>query len=251
MKSIGKYLKSVFFSSLYILILFLEVLYCQNLVEENLSTETRELKSADLPLEQIEFNSLSGSWWGIRTALYKSGYQFSFSMKNDFFSTHSHSSKGYCYLNMFTFSSTLDLGKLFGWNNTEFFTEVIGLHGTAPEDKIGALQGISNITSPHQWRLYQFWVEKKLAGNSISVLAGLFDLNSEFDVRSTTALFINPSFGIGPDFSGSGLNGPSIFPSTSIAVRVNYEPNENISLKIGFFDAVPENHNEAYLKNVF
>ncbi|KAF0150313.1 MAG: porin [Ignavibacteria bacterium] len=233
---------------MFVLILFL---YAASLNGQSLVFENSVPDKNDTENEKIEFNSLTGDWWGTRTSLYKSGYQFSFSMKNDFFSSHSAKSRGFDYLNMFTLNSSLDLNELFCWNNADFFAEVIGLHGTAPEDKIGPLQGISNITSPHQWRLYQLWIEKKFAGNSISVLAGLFDLNSEFDVRSTTDLFINPAFGIGPDFSGSGLNGPSIFPSTSMAVRVNYCVNENVSFKIGIFDAVPENYNQEYLKDIF
>jgi carbohydrate-selective porin OprB len=57
--------------------------------------------------------------------------------------------------------------------------------------------------------------EKNLLDNQFSVLAGLYELNSEFYRLQSAGLFLNSSFGIGPEFSQSGLEGPSIFPSTS------------------------------------
>ena len=84
----------------------------------------------------------------------------------------------------------------------------------------------------------------------LSLLFGLYDLNSEFDVQETSGIFINPSHGIGPDFSQSGENGPSIFSTTSIAVRIKYRPTENIYAILGVFDGVPgdpDNQNGTHI----
>lgn len=48
---------------------------------------------------------------------------------------------------------------------------------------------------------------------------GLYDLNSEFDALDDAGLFINSAFGVGTDIGLTGVNGPSIFPVTSLAVR--------------------------------
>ena len=72
-----------------------------------------------------------------------------------------------------------------------------------------------------------------------SVLFGLYDLNSEFDVVNAGGLFINSSHGIGPDFSSSGITGPSIFPLTSLAARLKINPFNGVMLKFAVLDAVP------------
>ncbi len=100
----------------------------------------------------------------------------------------------------------------------------------------------SNIeTGVKAVRLYEAWVEQSLANDKISVLAGLYDLNSEFDSLETSLLFINPAHGIGTDFSQSGANGPSIFPVTSLALRVQVKPSDRLSLRVAILDGVPGN----------
>ena len=47
-----------------------------------------------------------------------------------------------------------------------------------------------------------------LFGNRFSALFGRYDLNSEFYRLQSAGLFLNSSFGIGPEFSLSGQNGP-------------------------------------------
>jgi porin len=52
-------------------------------------------------------------------------------------------------------------------------------------------------------------------------------------------LFLNPSHGIGPDFSQSGLAGPSIFPLTSLGVRGDYKFADEWIIRAAVLDAVP------------
>ena len=70
-----------------------------------------------------------------------------------------------------------------------------------------------------------------------SIKFGLYDLNSEFDAIEAAALFINPSHGIGPDFSQSGRNGPSIFPLTSLALRADYKLDDHWLVRAVILDA--------------
>ena len=88
------------------------------------------------------------------------------------------------------------------------------------DELVGDLQVISNIDASHAWRVFEFWYE--FGEGPWSVRTGLYDLNSEFDVNETGGLFLNSSHGMGPDFSQTGENGPSIFPGfvTGIARRV-------------------------------
>ena len=101
---------------------------------------------------------------------------------------------------------------------------VLNNSGGAPNDLAGTLQGVDNIevARPHL-RLYEFWVEQALPDDRFAVLAGLYDLNSEFYSNEAAGLLIAPPFGIGSELAATGPNGPSIFPSTSLAVRLKFE----------------------------
>ena len=52
-------------------------------------------------------------------------------------------------------------------------------------------------------------------------------------------LFLNSSFGIGPEFSQSGVDGPSIFPRTALGARVAYKPADGVVLRAAVLDGVP------------
>lgn len=95
----------------------------------------------------------------------------------------------------------------------------LGNQGGSPSAHAGDIQRLDNIDAPTSWRIYEAWVQEYLAGDRLSLLAGLYNVNSEFDVVSSADLFLNSSFGIEPAMGQSGLNGPSIFPVTSLAFR--------------------------------
>lgn len=88
-------------------------------------------------------------------------------------------------------------------------------------------------------RLYEAWVEHRLADGRLSLLGGLYDYNSEFDVLEASGLFLNPVHGIGNDIGQTGLNGPSIFPSTSLAFRVAVRPSDALTIRAAVLDGVP------------
>ncbi len=110
------------------------------------------------------------------------------------------------------------------------------------EDLIGDLQVVSNIDTPDAWRLYEAWFETPL-GSGGSVRMGLYDLNSEFDALETASLFLNSSHGIGAEISQSGANGPSIFPVTSLGIRLEWAFSERVLTRLVVLDAVPGNPN--------
>lgn len=98
----------------------------------------------------------------------------------------------------------------------------------------------SNIeTGVEAVRLYEAWIDQTLDGGKLSLRAGLYDLNSEFDALDAARLFVNPAHGIGTDFSQSGANGPSIFPVTSLALRLQYKASASTIVRLAVLDGVP------------
>lgn len=101
---------------------------------------------------------------------------------------------------------------------------------------------VSNIeTGVKAARLYEAWIEQEFADGQLSVLAGLYDFNSEFDALQSSALLINPAHGIGNDIAQSGENGPSIFPVTSLGLRIQAKASDRLTLRIAVLDGVPGN----------
>lgn len=147
---------------------------------------------------------------------------------------HAHTA----YVDNLDLTATLDGESLFGMGGLQFFAYALYNNGHAlSEGHIDTVQGVSNIESVRALRLYEAWAQAAL-GPFASLRAGLYDLNSEFDAIDSAALFINPSHGIGPDFAQSGENGPSIFPSTSLALRLQLELGQ-WQARVAVLDAVP------------
>jgi porin len=125
------------------------------------------------------------------------------------------------YLDNVDVTFDLDGEALFGIEGLKLFGYVLYNNGHVLSDElVGSAQGISNIEATEAVRLYELWSEWQLGSAPGSVRFGLYDLNSEFDAIETAGLFLNPSHGIGVDFSQSGGNGPSIFPTTSLGMRI-------------------------------
>jgi len=61
----------------------------------------------------------------------------------------------------------------------------------------------------------------------------------ELDVLETGGLFLNSAHGIGTEFAQSGEAGPSIFPVTSLALRLQFQPTERLTLRAAVLDATP------------
>src|ERR1700737_4866801 len=134
---------------------------------------------------------------------------------------------------------TVDGASLLGWKDTLFYIDGLWIHGGQPSNFIGDAQGVSNISAPSAIKLYEAWGQKNFLDSQFSALAGLYDLNSEFYRLQSAGLFLNSSFGIGPEFSKSGREGPSIFPNTSAGARFTIKPIKQIVFRTAVLDGVP------------
>ncbi len=143
------------------------------------------------------------------------------------------------YLDNLDLKLHLDGNGLIGWPGSLLFAYVLSNRGENPSRFVGDAQGVSNIAAPNAWRLYELWLQQNLFGGRMSLLAGLYDLNTEFDVLQSAGLLVNSSFGIGPDYAQSGRNGPSIFPVTSLGLRVKVRPKRGYYVEAVVLDGVP------------
>jgi porin len=123
---------------------------------------------------------------------------------------------------------SLALERLIAWRGAHVFGFLLGTHGGAPSDFVGDVQGVSNLEAPPKLRLEEFWLQQNLFESHLSLLVGRYDLNTEFYRVQSAALFVNSSFGIGPEFGQSGVDGPSIFPNTTVGMRIDFKQSPNV-----------------------
>jgi porin len=134
---------------------------------------------------------------------------------------------------------TIGLDRLIDWPGATLYVDGLWIQGGQPSNIVGDAQGVSNISAPSTIQVEEFWLQKNWADLPLSLLVGLYDLNSEFYRLQSAGLFLNSSFGIGPEFSQSGVGGPSIFPNTSIGARFTYKPLPGLVVRAALLDGAP------------
>ncbi len=125
------------------------------------------------------------------------------------------------------------------WNDFTFYVYGLANQGGSISELAGDIQSVSNIETENNWRLFEAWANIPIAPIKSSLLIGLYDMNTEFDVINTGQLFINSSQGIGPELYYSGTHGPSTFPFTTLGARLKINLIPGITLKGAILDAVP------------
>ena len=141
----------------------------------------------------------------------------------------------------------MDGEKLFGIKGNTVSVSVITTNGTTTNGStVGSTQGIDNSeVASNSVRVYEAWMQQNFLDDRLSVLVGLHDLNSEFAATSVSDNFLVPTFQIGQSFAQSGVNGPSVYPTTSLAGRVKYKPTGESYVSVAAFDGVAGDPNRT------
>jgi len=95
---------------------------------------------------------------------------------------------------------------------------VIGNWGGPPSRDVGDLQGTNNVETAAQFKLYELWYQFQLTPHW-DLRTGLMDYNEEAYSLTSAQLFLNGSFGIGPELSQVTL--PN-FPVTAPGARLRW-----------------------------
>jgi porin len=134
---------------------------------------------------------------------------------------------------------TLHLHRLVGWRGARLFVFGLGTNGGAPSGLVGDVQGVSNLQAPPGLRLEEAWLQQNLLDDRVSLLAGRYDVSTEFYFSASGNLFVNASLGTGAAFALSGVEGPSIYPFTAVGGRVAVKPSANSVVRVAALDGVP------------
>lgn len=128
-------------------------------------------------------------------------------------------------------------GRALGLDGVTFFTDILYSHGPEFSDRYsGDSQSVTGNQGDGRLKPLETWVSVPLGGGLVAK-AGLMDLNAEFDVQVVGGLFLHGSHGMGPDFSQSGVNGPSAYPFTSVGGTLRMDGNA-WTVRVAAFDPV-------------
>ncbi len=122
------------------------------------------------------------------------------------------------------------------WRGTSAFVDVRNIEGGHLSELAGDAQGVTNVDGPDGSAIHELWIQHNFQWSGVSLLSGIYDLNSEFDRVQAAGLFLNSSFGITPEFAESGNTGPSIYPRTAAAVRLAARPWNGALLRAALVD---------------
>jgi len=185
---------------------------------------------------------MTGAWGGARDRLKDSGITLAAIYAGEFVRNFDpglvDKREETVYEDNLDLTATIDTGKAGLWSGGTFFVYGLFNHGgDSTAGVIGDLQGISNIEGPDRFIVQEAWYQQQFVEGRISVLAGLYDLNSEFYVTDYGSLFLNSSPGVGPEIS---VNVPaSIFPKAGLGVRARAEPVNGWYIQAAGFDGNP------------
>jgi porin len=144
--------------------------------------------------------------------------------------------KGVAWMGRADLTAEID-GSLFGLDGATAFFDLMFTQGPDFSGEfVGDAQVVSNVQADRALRPFEAWLSVPLGGG-LHLKSGLIDLNTEFDIQEVGGLFLNSSHGVGPEFSQTGVAGPSIFPATSVAFLLKADL-PGWTARLGIFDAV-------------
>ena len=196
-------------------------------------------------------DTLSSDWGGARASLYDKGITVKLTHKSDMLTNASGGiSRGSVWLANSEAAVNMDMGKLVGWDAVTAFFQYHVQHGNQSKDfngtYVGSFAGVDNIeTGTSTGQFFQAWLQKNSADDSLSVLAGLYAIDSEFYVTETSGLFLQPPYGMSAEMAQTGQNGPPVFPVGALAVRAKYT-SSGYYIQGVVADGVPGNPNNPH-----
>jgi porin len=193
-------------------------------------------------------SALTGDWSGTRSSLCEQGITVELTHKSDVLANTSGGvARGAVVLMNSEAAASFDLARIAGWEGASAFVQYHVQHGNKSINAYsGSFAGITNIeTGTSTGQFFQAWVQKNSADDSLSLLAGLYAIDSEFYVTDTSGLFLQPPYGMSAELAQTGRNGPPVFPMGALGLRLKYT-GDGWYAQAAVTDGVPGNPNNPH-----
>lgn len=190
--------------------------------------------------------TLTGDWGGVRSNLYRNGVELGFTHKSDVLTNLSGGLKrGSAWMGNTEARAKMNLEILLGWEATSAYVQYHSQLGSKfNRDYVDSFVIVDNIEANNTAQFFQAWIQKGFYEDSLSMLFGLYAIDSEFYVNDTSGVFTQTPYGMANDLGQSGTNAPPIFPTGALGMRVKYTaPGKSFYAQYALTDGVPGNPN--------
>jgi porin len=188
-----------------------------------------------------------------RKALADAGFQFSATYIGELLANVSGGMRtGTIYTGRLDLGTTIDLEKVAGWTGATFHANIFQIHGDGlSRDYIGNLMLVSGVEALPATRLYELWIEQKLAGDKIAIRVGQQASDVEFFDSSYDDMFANSALGW-PGITGINLPGGGPSPPLAVpGIRVKTQLSDRVTAYLALFDgyAAPPGPQDSQIGN--
>jgi porin len=193
-------------------------------------------------VEEWQEGALSGESQRLRRSWGEAGIHTELLYKGNWLSSSLGDAKhGSDYMQNLELKVGLDVEKMWEIPNSTAFIHVIhNSGGKMNAAYLHSIMGVDNSeATDNNSKLYQAWISKTFYHSALSVLAGIYPIDTEFYVTDTSGIFLNPSFGMAAEVTQTGRNGPSIYPLAALGVRVKYQPTPVFYVQAAVLDGNP------------
>jgi porin len=165
--------------------------------------------------------TLTGNWNGTRSELWQRGLALEAGLKLDSLHNRGGTADGGKTVSHLDLKLRADLEKLLGWNNAVAYVNTVTDSGSINARHTGSLMGVSNVEVPvPTTRLFHAWLQKGFLDDRISVLAGIYPIDSEFFTMDSAATLLHPAYGTPADLALT--NAPSVFNNAAFGIRAKW-----------------------------
>jgi porin len=186
-------------------------------------------------------DTLTGDWAGLRAERSEQGWNWDFGLRLDQMSVvRGGISSGGRPLSHLDIKLATNLEKILEWQGTTaFFNLIDDRGGKTNADHVGSLLGVTSIEVPvSTTRLFHAWIQKEWAEGQVSLLTGIYPIDSEFMVMESAGIFLQPSYGPVADLGLS--RGPSIFNNAAFGLRGKWaSADRSFYVQTAILDGVP------------
>jgi porin len=184
--------------------------------------------------------TLSGDWNGARSELWQRGIALEAGLKFDSLRNRGGASDGGQTVSHLELKLRADLEKLLGWSDAIAYinTDTDGGAGINTR-RTGSLMGVSNIEVPvPTTRLFHAWLQKGFLDDRVSLLVGIYPIDSEFFTMDSAATLLHPAYGTPADLALT--NAPSVFNNAAFGVRARWHsPDRELYAMGALMDGIP------------
>lgn len=201
--------------------------------------------TADGDAKNYAKETLTGDWGGMRSASASKGFEWEGALKIDSLRNRGALRNGTRSVSHLDIKLLMDFEKAFGWEGGNGMINIIrdSGHGLNAEH-VKSLMGVTNLEVPFPTttRLFHAWVQQSLLDDQLSILAGIYPVDSEFQTLDSAGVFLKPEYGPTAEFSLT--RGPSIFNNAAFGVRTRLSSSDkSFYAQWALMDGIPNDPN--------